>query len=76
MNFSLTLTRPPTLTLSFSISLPHSSSQVVSFDDLIEINKRFPTLLAPVFMMQAKMMVRFQGELWWKNKVSGEGMRG
>lgn len=48
--------------------LTFSDDGIITFEDLIEMNNTFPTLLAPIFMLQAKMMVRFQGEIWWNNK--------
>jgi Ca2+-binding EF-hand superfamily protein len=38
--------------------LTFSDDGLINFQDLIEMNNTFPTLLAPIFMLQAKMMVR------------------
>ena len=43
--------------------------QFITFDDIVTINNEFPTILAPVFILQAKMMDRYMGELWWRSKV-------
>lgn len=43
--------------------------QFITFDDIVTINNEFPTILAPVFILQAKMMDGYMGELWWRSKV-------
>ncbi len=45
--------------------LTFSADNKVDFNDLIDINRKFPLIFSPAFNLQMTMMRHFMGESWW-----------
>lgn len=48
--------------------LTFSADNKVDFNDLVDINRKFPLIFSPAFNLQMTMMRHFMGESWWTTK--------